>query len=182
MVVQAGAARQVVRETPEQATEALRAVEDTGKAAMQELRRILGVLGDEETDLHPQPSLTEVPILVGTVRDAGLPVDIEITGTPRQLTPVLELTAFRIIQEALTNAVKHSGLAQTRVGIDYRWNELRLEILCDGPTPANANGGPGHGINGMRERVTLVGGRIEAGPGVERGYHVRAWLPVEATR
>ena len=182
MVVQAGAARQVVRETPERATESLRAVEDTGKAAMQELRRILDVLGDDNAKLDPQPDLSQVPVLVGTVRDAGLPVQLEITGAPRPLTPVLELTAYRIIQEALTNAVKHSGLAPTRVGVDYQPSELKLEILCDGPVPPPANGGgPGRGIAGMNERVALVGGRVEAGPGLERGYRVRAWLPAEAT-
>jgi signal transduction histidine kinase len=182
MVVQAGAARQVVRETPERATESLRAVEDTGKAAMQELRRILDVFGDDNTKLEPQPDLTQVPALVGSVRDAGLPVQLEITGAQRPLTPMLELAAYRIIQEALTNAVKHSGLAATRVAIDYQPTELKLEILCDGPVPPPANGGsPGRGVAGMTERVSLVGGRIEAGPGPERGYHVRAWLPAEAT-
>ena len=165
MVVQAGAARQIVDETPERATESLRAVEDTGKAAMQELRRILEVLGDESANLEPQPDLTHVPVLVGTVRDAGLPVQLGITGAQRLLTPVLELTAYRIIQEALTNAVKHSGLAPTRVAIDYQPNELKLEVLCDGPVPPPANGGgPGRGIAGMHERVALVGGRVEAGP------------------
>jgi signal transduction histidine kinase len=181
MVVQAGAARQVVRETPERATESLRAVEDTGKAAMQELRRILDVLGDGNADLDPQPDLTQVHVLVGAVRDAGLPVKLEITGTQRLLTPVIELTGYRIIQEALTNAVKHSGLAQTRVVIDYQPNGLTLEILCDGAVLPQTNGVPGRGIAGMKERVALVGGRIEAGPGRETGYRVRAWLPAEAT-
>ncbi len=180
MVVQAGAARHVVHETPERATESLRAVEDTGKAAMQELRRILDVLGDDNAQLDPQPDLTQVPVLVGTVREAGLPVQLEITGKQRPLTPVLELTVYRIIQEALTNAVKHSGLAPTLVAIDYQPNELKLEISCDGPVPPQATSG-GRGIAGMNERVALVGGRLEAGPGLKTGYHVRAWLPAETT-
>ncbi len=178
-MVQAGAARQVVEQTPDRASAALRAVEDTGREAMQELRRILGVLGEGEPDLGPQPGLAQVGALVDTVRRAGLPVRLERKGAERRLTPVLELTAYRVIQEALTNAVKHSGLALTVVVIDFRTRELKLEVLCDGPVPPAANGTPGRGIAGMRERVATLGGRIEAGPGVAGGYHVRAWLPLD---
>jgi signal transduction histidine kinase len=177
MVVQAGAAKQIVAQSPQDALDSLRAVEETGKHAMQEMRRILGVLSEDDAALAPQPTLTEIPTLVASVRDAGLPVQLEITGTPRPLAPTLELTAYRVIQEALTNAVKHSGLAPTRVAVDYRPEELKLEILCDGTTRSQTNGTPGRGIAGMKERVALVGGRVEAGPGIERGYTVRAWLP-----
>jgi signal transduction histidine kinase len=180
MVVQAGAARQVVDQSPERASDALRAVEDTGREAMQELRRVLGVLGDGESGLAPQPALDQVGALVASVREAGLPVDLEVRGVRRTLPATVELAAYRVIQEALTNAVKHSGLAPTRVAIEYRPDELQLEILCDGDGDGGrpAGGAPGRGVAGMRERVSLLGGRIEAGPGIERGYNVRAWLPM----
>ncbi|HEX6489438.1 MAG TPA: histidine kinase [Candidatus Dormibacteraeota bacterium] len=177
MVVQAGAARHVVEHEPDRSLEALRAVEDTGREAMRELRRILGVLGDTEPELGPQPALGDVPALVESVRKAGLPVELAISGEQRPVGGGVELAAYRVIQEALTNALKHSGLAPTRVGIDYRPDELKVEVLCDGSVPAARNG-TGRGIAGMRERVASVGGRLEAGPGVQRGYNVRAWLPL----
>lgn len=179
MVVQAGAARQVVEHTPERALESLRAVEETGKEAMREMRRILGVVGEGEAELGPQPSLAQLPALIATVRKAGLPAQLEITGTPRPLAAALELTAYRIIQEALTNAVKHSGLARTQVAVDYQPEELKLEIRCDGPAAPQTNGASGRGVTGMRERVAHVDGRIEIGPGAESGYDVRAWLPAK---
>jgi signal transduction histidine kinase len=179
MVVQAGAARQVVDQSPSRASEALRAVEDTGREAMQELRRILGVLGEVEPELGPQPDLTQVPALVEAVQKAGLPVELDVRGSVRPLSAVLELTAYRVIQEALTNAVKHSGLALTHVAIEYRAHELKLEVLTDGQVrPESTHPTQGRGIAGMRERVALVAGRLDAGPGVDQGYAVRAWLPL----
>ena len=177
MVVQAGAARQVVERTPDRAIDALEAVGDTGRRAMQELRTILGVLGDSGADRDPQPTLADVSAIVETVKDAGLPVSLEVRGTAGFLTAGLELAGYRVIQEALTNALRHSRLAPTPVVVEYRPDEVMIEVLCDGP--ANASGSSGRGIAGMKERVGLVGGRLEVGPGVERGFNVRAWLPFE---
>ena len=177
MVVQAGAARQVVERTPDRAIGALEAVGETGRRAMQELRTILGVLGDSGGDRDPQPTLAEVAAIVEAIKEAGLPVSLEVRGTHRFLTADLELTGYRVIQEALTNALRHSRLAPTHVLVEYRPHEVMIEVLCDGP--ATAIGSSGRGIAGMKERVGLVGGRLEVGPGVERGFTVRAWLPLE---
>lgn len=177
MVVQAGAARQVVERTPHRAIDALEAVGETGRRAMQELRTILGVLGDSGGDRDPQPTLAEVGAIVETVREAGLPVSLEVRGTHRFLTAGLELAGYRVIQEALTNALRHSRLAPTQVVVEYRPHEVMIEVLCDGP--ATASGSSGRGLAGMKERVGLVGGRIEVGPGIERGFNVRAWLPFD---
>ena len=177
MVVQAGAARQVVERTPNQAIDALEAVGETGRRAMRELRTILGVLGNSGGDRDPQPTLAEVGAIVETIKEAGLPVSLEIRGTARCLTAGLELAGYRVIQEALTNALRHSRLAPTQVVVEYRPHEVMIEVLCDGP--ATASGSAGRGIAGMKERVGLVGGRLEVGPGVERGFNVRAWLPFD---
>jgi signal transduction histidine kinase len=182
MVVEAGAARQVLTSSPEEARDALLAVEASGREAMTELRNMLGVLRDSEAgpDLAPQPGLKYLEPLVQRVGEAGLPVHLRIDGTPRPLTPGIDLAAFRIVQEALTNCLKYSGMARTDVVLEYRDTELKLEVLDDG---ANENLGAGdrvgRGLLGMRERVALYGGTLEAGPRLERGYAVRAWLPVE---
>lgn len=179
MVVQAGAARQIIGKNPERAAAALQAVEDTGREAMQELRGVLGVLGEGEPEPGPQPDLRQVRALVESVKTAGLPVDLEVRGEVLPLPPLVDLTAYRVIQEALTNAVKHSDLAPTHVAIEYRRDELKLEVLCDGSVTQQANGSTGRGLAGMKERVALVGGRIEAGPGFDKGYNVRVWLPLK---
>jgi signal transduction histidine kinase len=180
MVVQAGAARQVLPSSPEQAAEALLAVEATGREAMSELRNLLGALSIEGgVDLAPQPGLEQLDSLVRRVAEAGLPVELHIEGDPRPLPQGVDLTAYRIVQEALTNALKYSGPAHTEVVLDYRERELKIEVLDEGPgAPARADGAPGRGLVGMRERVALYGGTLEAGPRLERGYAVRAWLPV----
>ena len=177
MVVQAGAAQQVVERTPDRAIGALEAVGETGRRAMQELRTILGVLGDSGRDRDPQPTLADVGAVVETIKEAGLPVSLEVRGTARSLTSGVELAGYRVIQEALTNALRHSRLATTRVVVEYRPYEVMIEVLCDGP--ATASGSSGRGIAGMKERVGLVGGRLEVGPGVDQGFNVRAWLPLD---
>lgn len=175
MVIQAGAAREVVERAPDRAIAALEAVGKTGRQAMQELRTILGVLGEDGGHRDPQPSLADVPAIVTTVKEAGLPVRLELKGVVRRLSPVLELAGYRVIQEALTNALKHSQLAPTHVVIEYGTDAVVMEILCDGP--AGSSSSVGRGIAGMRERVALVGGRLEVGLGAEGGFNVRAWLP-----
>jgi|SRR5579872_297837 len=185
MVVQAGAARQVLTSSPEEAREALLAVEASGREAMGELRNLLGLLNQDggEVDLAPQPGTDQLEALIQRVREAGLPVELRIEGEPVSLPVGLDLAAYRIVQEALTNALKYSGLARTQVVLDYRDGELKLEILDDGPggpAASRIDAPPGRrGLAGMRERVVMYGGRLEAGPRLERGYAVRAWLPID---
>lgn len=181
MLVQAGAARQVLTSSPEDAREALLAVESSGREAMTELRYLLGLLNQEAegANLAPQPGIDQLDVLVRRVRDAGLPVEMRVHGTPVPLPVGLNLTAYRIVQEALTNSLKYSGLARTEVILAYHDDDLKLEILDDGPGgPAPTDQSPGRGLVGMRERVSLYGGRLEAGPRLERGYAVRVWLPL----
>jgi len=182
MVVQAGAARHVLHASPDQATEALLAVEASGREAMTELRRLLGLLShdDAEVALAPQPGLEQLTALVRRVRAAGLPVEPRIEGQPQLLPPGLNLAAYRIVQEALTNALKYAGGARTEVVLTYRPDELKVEVLDEGPgVPAHARETPrGRGLVGMRERVSLYGGTLEAGSRLDRGYAVRAWLPL----
>jgi signal transduction histidine kinase len=182
MIVQAGAARHVLKASPEQATGALRAVEASGREAMAELRHLLGLLSPdgEDVSLAPQPGVEQLESLVRRVGEAGLPVTLHIEGQPRPLPPGIDLTAYRIVQEALTNALKYAGQARTDVILDYRESGLKVEVLDDGPGNSGREGAAtGHGLVGMCERVALYGGTLEAGPRLGQGYAVRAWLPLE---
>ena len=181
MVIQAGAARQVLRSSPEQAEEAILAVEATGRDAMAELRRFLGALSadDEAAGLAPQPGIDQLGGLVERVREAGLPATLEVDGDPRPVSQSVDVTTFRIVQEALTNALRYAQRAATLVRLTWESVELRVEILDDGPGMSNPEGSTGRGLAGMRERASLVGGRVEAGPRVGGGFAVRAWLPLE---
>ena len=167
---------------PEQSQEALLAVEACGREAMTELRLLLNLLHEdgEGVALRPQPGVDGIAALVKRVGEAGLPVTLRIAGRPRALPIGLDLTVYRIVQEALTNALKHAGMARTEVMLDYRELDLKIEVLDDGCTAAVSDGrdGWGHGLLGMRERVALFGGTLESGPRIERGYAVRAWLPL----
>jgi signal transduction histidine kinase len=147
---------------------------------MAEMRRLLGMLrrSDDELALAPQPSLGHLDTLVSQVREAGMPVDLRIEGTPRPLAAGVDLSAYRIVQEALTNALKHAGPASARVTVRYGNDELDIEIADDGRGGAAAVPG-GHGLVGMRERVALYGGTIESGPRAGGGFVLRAQLPVE---
>jgi signal transduction histidine kinase len=181
MVIQAGAARQVLRASPEQAEAAMLAVESTGRDAMAELRRFLGALSadDESAGLAPQPGIGQLAGLVERVRKAGLPATLEVDGDPRPVSPSVDVTAFRIVQEALTNALRYAQRAATLVRLTWEAVELRVEILDDGPPSPAPSASAGRGLAGMRERATLVGGRVEAGPRVGGGFAVRAWLPLD---
>jgi signal transduction histidine kinase len=181
MTVQAGAARVLLDEDrPERAREPLLAVEETGRQALGEMRRLLGILrGDEhETRLAPQPGISDIDALVEHMRRAGLPVDVVVEGEPRRLPPGVDLAAYRVVQEALTNALKHAGAARAEVSIRYGNAALELTVTNDGHVRRNGRRG-GHGLVGMRERVALYGGEFEAGPRNGGGYAVRASLPMD---
>ena len=181
MTVQGGAARLLLDSDPGRAREPLLVVEETGHQALADMRRLVGIVQDEPERapaLTPQPGLAELPALAEKLQRAGLPTDLVVHGEPETLTPGVELTAYRVVQEALTNALKHAGPATARVTVIYEPQALRLEITDDGPgTSSQRNGG--HGLVGMRERVALYGGRLEVGPRASGGFSVRARLPLE---
>jgi signal transduction histidine kinase len=183
MTIQAGAARLLVDNEPGRAEEALARVEDTGHETLGEMRRLLGVLRQDRPDgdgLEPRPSLDHVEALLTPYRQAGLDVRLVIEGTRRALPSGVDLAAYRIVQEALTNTLKHAGRACVSVRIGYERGRLELEIADDGKAPTTANGsGGGHGLVGMRERTAIYGGSLEAGPRAEGGFAVSARLPIE---
>jgi signal transduction histidine kinase len=182
MGVQAGAARRVLTRQPEKAEEALTAIEATSRQAVAEMHRLLGFLRqeDEPDSLAPQPSLRQLGTLVEQIRDAGLHVEFSVEGEQRPVPPSVGLSAYRIVQEALTNTLKHAGPARATVRVCYGDAALDVEVLDDGRGPATNGGGMGggNGLAGMRERVGLLGGSLQAGylPGV--GFAVRAHLPL----
>jgi signal transduction histidine kinase len=180
MVVQAGAARSVVDRDPAAAKEAIGRVEETGRVGLAEMRRLIGVLTEDgsKAALAPQPGLGYLEELVATMRAAGLPVEVVRAGNTRPLPAGVDLTAYRVIQEALTNVLKHAGRAHAVVSIRYDGNELDLEIADDGLGDVSSTG-TGHGLVGMRERVGIFGGRIETGPRPGGGFAVRATIPID---
>jgi signal transduction histidine kinase len=179
MVVQAGAERRVLDSEATSTKEVLQTIEQVGRGALTEMRRLVGMLRSGEADaLAPQPSLADLPRLVAQVREAGLSVELTVEGDQRELPLGIELSAYRIVQEALTNALKHAGDANASVRVSYSSDQLELEIADDGAgAPAPVAGG-GHGLAGMRERVALYGGRLDAGRRAERGFTVRVVLPI----
>jgi signal transduction histidine kinase len=181
MTVQAGAARLVLPDDPARAHEPLLSVEETGREALAEMRRLFGIVRGDEGDaaLAPQPGLARLDALLEQAGKAGLPVELEVEGARRTLPPGVDLTAYRIVQEALTNARKHGGAGRAQVTIRYGREALDVEIRNDGRRTRVAKQA-GHGLVGMRERVSLYGGELQAGPQGEGGYAVRARLPVEA--
>jgi signal transduction histidine kinase len=180
MVIQAGAARQVMRSAPDEAEAAMLAVETTGREAMTELRRFLGVLSDDDeaSGLAPQPGIDDLAALLERVREAGLPASLVVDGEPQPVSRSVDVTVFRIVQEALTNALRYAHRAATLVRLTWEPVQLRIEILDDGPA-AGTPSGSGRGLAGMSERASMVGGRVEAGPRVGGGFAVRAWLPLD---
>jgi signal transduction histidine kinase len=177
MVIQAGAERRVAENGSTR--EVLQTIEQIGRGALTEMRRLVGMLRTDSSEgLAPQPTLADLPTLMTQVGEAGLPVEFRVDGEPRELPVGIELSAYRIVQEALTNALKHAGRAQASVIVRYRPDSLELEIADDGAgTPAGVPGG-GHGLTGIRERVSLYGGRFDASARRGGGFAVRVLLPL----
>jgi signal transduction histidine kinase len=184
MVVQAAAARRMIDHDASKAKEALGSVEQTGRAALREMRRVVGMLGegDEELALAPQPSVDELDWLVERAREAGLEVDLTIEGEKKRLESGVDLSAFRIVQEALRNTLKHAGPARAQVTLRYGEHDVEVEVSDTGRgvrAPADNGAVTGHGLVGMRERVAMLGGEIEAGYRKDGGFGVHARLPME---
>jgi signal transduction histidine kinase len=195
MMVLAGAARRVLASAPDDATEALLTVEASGRAAMIELQHLLGLLSPAdrmqphgEEPLRPQPGLDRLQPLIDRLAAAGLPVELTVSGRARALPPGVDLACYRVVQESLTNVMKHAGQARTTVRLDYRRDELVIDVSDDGrpggapPGGPGVSGGPGlpggRGLLGLRERVSLYGGAFDAGPRPAGGWRVTAGLPL----
>jgi signal transduction histidine kinase len=181
--VQAGVAVHLLDKRPAEAAAAMVTVKQSSKEALRELRATLGVLRqvDEEEPLGPAPGLGRLDELVAGAAAAGLPVEVTVTGTPCAVPPGVDLAAYRIVQESLTNVVRHAGPCAVRVRIGYEPERLLVEVTDDGTAPVGgaASDGAGHGIRGMRERAAAAGGTLEVGSRPEGGFRVRARLPWE---
>jgi signal transduction histidine kinase len=183
MTMHAAGARLALDSDPSRARRAIAEVERTGRRSLSELRRLLGLLDrDDATELDPQPGLSRLDELVAQFRRADLPVTVAIQGEPRELPAGVDLSAFRIIQEALTNAAKHAGRAPVEVTLRYRDASLGVEVLNapNGNSHAVPQSGAGRGLIGMRERVALHGGRFSAAPAADGGFRVECELPLGA--
>ncbi len=182
MVVQAGGIQQVIRKDPGAAEAALDQVQAVGRQAITDLGRLLGVLREDgaEVGLAPQPRLADLPVLVDQARAAGLHVDLTTTGATSTMPPGVELAVYRIVQEALTNARKHAGAQATvRVRLDYGADEIAIDVCDDGTgSGAITAMGTGHGLVGMRERISTYGGSLVTGREATGGFRVRARIPV----
>ena len=181
IAIQADAAEGALDHDPDLAREPLSAVKHTAREALSEMRRLLGLLRetDQGPQLEPQPGLAGLGALVEKVRAAGLDVELAVEGEPATLSPGIDLSAYRIVQEGLTNALKHAGPTQAWVRLRYTAERVELEVVDDGPSNGVVPGPAheGHGLVGMRERVTLYGGSLEAGARPGGGYGLRATLP-----
>jgi signal transduction histidine kinase len=196
MVVQAGAARELLKsaaDAPQEATESLLAVESSGREALTELRHMLGALSADRyqstvestaesafgAGVAPQPGLDQLETLIKRLREAGQPVELRVTGKLRPLPKGIEIAAYRVVQEALTNALKHAKGALTDVTLSYGDDELWIEVIDEGRGAGSSHVTPGRGLAGMRERISVFGGRLEAGPRQQLGYAVKVWLPID---
>jgi signal transduction histidine kinase len=183
MVVQAGVAERLLDTSPAQARQAIQHISATGRGSLTEMRRLLEVIRDGEPDTpaprDPAPVLADLPALVTRVTRAGLPVELDVTGRPGPLSPGQELALYRVVQEALTNCLKHAGASQAGVRLHHEEDHIELTVTDDGhggtATPADRDG---QGLAGMRERMAIYGGELTAGPGEAGGFVVRARLPV----
>ena len=186
MVVQAGGARRILDRDPDRAVEAAVRIEATGRAALAEMRRLLGILGADDGDMafHPQPTLDAIGPLVERANAAGLRATLHLDGERRPLPAGAEVAAYRVVQEALTNTLKHAGPAQSDVVLRWHPDALELVIADRGPVPGRRHGDTeplpsgGHGIVGMRERVKVYGGELTANPRPDGGFVVRARIPL----
>jgi signal transduction histidine kinase len=185
IAVQSGVGAHVAESRPEEVGKALTAIEATSRATLEELRRLLGVLrqdSEPQASLSPVPGLADLDGLLGEVAKAGLAVRLQVEGTPSPLPAGVDLSAYRIVQEALTNVVKHAGPAQAQVTIGYCDRDVTVEVTDDGRGAATSTGegraGTGHGLIGMRERVAAFGGDLETGPRPGGGFRVAARLPL----
>ena len=182
MVVQAGGARRILEHDPARASEAAALVAVTGRQAAAELRRLLGVLQVEDDHAPAEPTLARIDALVGRARAAGLPVTLRVEGAPVPLPAAVDHAAYRVVQEAITNALKYAGGAPTMVDVSYGKDEVELRVRdrgCDELAEFPV-GGAGHGLEGMRERVRALGGELVAGRCDDGGFEVRASLPLAA--
>jgi signal transduction histidine kinase len=183
MVLQTGAAREIMRHDARRSRALLESVEASGRQALEELRRLLGVLSDQdgEAPVSAQPGVSEISALIEQVREAGAAVELCVEGQPRVISRDVALAAYRIVQEALTNVLKHAYGAPSRVILRWSHGALELEIVDDGPPQddAHRDAPAGRGIAGMRERAATCGGTLDAHPGLELGYEVRARIPLD---
>ena len=179
MTVQASAVRRLLTPDQQREREALMTVEETGRQALSEMRRLLGIMRTEGdvAALAPQPGLGTLPALVEQVRQSGLPVELTVEGEPVKLAAGVDLSAYRIVQEALTNALKHAGPAHAWVAVRYVGDDVEIEVANDGRSQGD-NDGAGHGLVGMRERAALCGGELHSGPRPGGGFKISARLPV----
>lgn len=186
MVVQAGGARRILDKDPDRAVEAAVRIEATGRAALSEMRRLLGLLGSADGDaaFQPQPTLGAIGPLIERANAAGLRATLHVDGEPRPLPAGAEIAAYRVIQEALTNTLKHAGAAQSDVMLRWHPDALEIVVADRGPVPGRRHGDTtdlpsgGHGIVGMTERVKVYGGELTANPRPDGGFVVRARLPL----
>jgi signal transduction histidine kinase len=176
IVVQAAAARDVFASRPERARQALQAIERSGRGALQELRGLLGSVRGEEVSFAPPPRLADLDRLLAELRKSGLPVSLAIEGDAAALPEAVDRSAYRVVQEALTNTLKHSQARQATVALRWQDDALEVEISDDG-IGVTATNGTGHGIVGMRERLALLGGSLTAGPAADGGFRVLARFP-----
>jgi signal transduction histidine kinase len=180
MVLQVGAVRHKLPESSDGNREALEAVEQAGRTALAEMRQLLGAMrsSDDDIELAPQPGLVNLARLVEQVEGAGLSVSLFIEGDPVPVRPVLDVSAYRIVQEGLTNVLKHGHATEANVVVRYSPGEIRLEIRDDGVGATSGNG-HGHGLVGIRERVKIFGGDMTAGPGAGGGFVLSTRLPLQ---
>jgi signal transduction histidine kinase len=189
IAVQSGVGAHIANTQPKEAARALAAIEATSRAALEELRRLLGVLRQEDEpqgDLAPVPGLADLEGLLAELAKAGLAVKLRVNGRRPSLPAGVDLSAYRIVQEALTNVVKHAGSARVQVVIGYGDQDVRVEVTDDGrgavTSVSDGRAGTGHGLIGMRERVAAFGGDLEVGPGRDGGFRVAARLPLAVER
>jgi signal transduction histidine kinase len=180
--IQSGAGLHVIDKHPEQAREALVAIKAASKEALEEFRSTLEVVRDDgDAPRHPAPGLSDLALLTAGAERGGIQVDLHVSGEQRRLAPAVDVTAYRIIQESLTNVMRHAGAARACVSIRYEAQSIDIEVVDDGRGAASQRNGDGHGIRGMHERAATVGGRVEAGPVAPRGFRVHAHLPVNGS-